>query len=85
MQIQLDPHTIERAKERGASEEQIIETLTSGRPIIAEGKRFGKVKTFDFHNLWKGKYYDEKQLIVYYITEGETITTITVYVYYGKF
>ena len=85
MQIQMEPHTLEKALERGANEEEIIETLTTGRPIVAKSGRFGKVKAFQFNDVWKGKHYDQKEITVYYLVEEESIITITVYVYYGKF
>ena len=85
MQIQMEPHTLERALERGANEEEIIETLRRVRPVVAKSGRFGKVKAFQFNDVWKGKHYDQKEITVYYLVEEESIITITVYVYYGKF
>ena len=85
MQIQMEPHTLERALERGANEEEIIETLRKVRPVVAKSGRFGKVKAFKFNDVLKGKHYDQKEITVYYLIEEESIITITVYVYYGKF
>ena len=48
MRIQMEPHTLERALERGANEEEIIETLRKVRPVVAKSGRFGKVKAFQF-------------------------------------
>ena len=85
MQIQIEPHTLLRAEERGASENEIIETLNNGLEIQAKGGRLGKEKVFDFRKERNGKFYNEKKLEVYYIVEGEKIITITVYVFYGDF
>jgi hypothetical protein len=32
-----------------------------------------------------GKFYEEKEVEVYYISEEENVFTVTVYVFYGKF
>lgn len=85
MQIQIEPHTLERAVERGASESEIIETLNSGINIPGKAGRSGKYKVFIFDAIRNGRFYNEKKLEVYYIIQKEKIITITVYVFYGKF
>lgn len=67
MQIQIEPHTIQRIKERGATEEEVIDTLQHGNNILGKSGRFGKSKVFIFKSIYKGKYYEEKKLEVYYI------------------
>ena len=52
MEIRIDPHTLERAEERGTTRQ--------------------------------GEYYEQKRVEVFYITEGDAIITVTVYVFYGK-
>ncbi len=85
MKIQIAPHTLQRAKERGASEEEIIEVLKEGTNIFGKYGRLGKSKVFSFNNFRSGKYYEEKKLEVYYQVEQQTLITVTVYVFYGKF
>ena len=85
MEIQIDPHTLQRARERGASEKEIIETLETGINILAKSGRMGKSKIFSFNNTRLGKYYEEKKIEVYYVLQQQTIITITVYVFYGKY
>ncbi len=46
MQIQIEPHTLQRANERGASEEEIKETLLNGNFISVKNNRLGKSKVF---------------------------------------
>jgi len=84
MKIQIDPHTLERAEERGTNRKEIIDVIKSGTSIHAKYNRFGKTKIFKFRKERNGKYYEEKKLEVYYTTEKKIITTITVYVFYGK-
>lgn len=84
MMIQIDPHTLERALERGATEEEIRDTLTNGLPITAKGQRLGKTKVFEFQNTRGQKYYEQKRIEVIYIMENDVAVTVTVYVFYGK-
>ena len=85
MKIQIEPHTLFRANERGASEKEIIETINTGTEIEGRKGRFGKSKIFSFEKERNGEYYEEKKIEVYYLNEKEKIITVTVYVFYGKF
>lgn len=84
MQIRIEPHTLKRAMERGATEEEIIEVLTNGVTVAAKEGRLAKSKVFRFNALRNGKHYLQKRVEVYFIIEASTIITVTVYVYYGK-
>jgi len=85
MNIRIEPHTLLRAIERGASEEEIKETIMSGSGIPAKGNRLGKAKAFDFNRYRNEKFYVYKKLEVYYVIENENVVTVTVYVFYGEF
>jgi hypothetical protein len=85
VEIQIEPHTLQRAVERGASKSEIIETLENGTGLIGKKGRLGKTKVFSFREFRNGKYYEEKKLEVYFIVQNDTIITVTVYVFYGKF
>ena len=84
MEIQIDPHTLERAEERGASEEEIKEVISTGFSIPAKSGRMGKAKVYDFKRERHDKYYEQKRVEVFYIVERDVIITVTVYVFYGK-
>ena len=84
MKVQIDPHTLERAGERGTNEEEIIDVIHTGFPIPAKYGRIGKAKIYDFKQKRYGKYYEQKRVEVFYIMEDDTIMTVTVYVFYGK-
>jgi len=84
MEIQIDPHTLERAEERGTNEEEIKEVITTGVSISAKGDRTGKAKVYEFRQPRLGKYYEQKRVEVIYTLEGEKAVTVTVYVFYGK-
>jgi hypothetical protein len=84
MDIRIDPHTLERAAERGASEGEITDVITSGQPIPAKRGRSGNSKVFDFNQTRLGQYYEQKKIDVFFAIEGDVIVTVTVYVFYGK-
>lgn len=84
MDIRIDGHTLERAAERGASSEEIIDVITNGRPIPAKYGRLGKSKIFNFNQTRLGRFYEQKQIEVFFAIEGDAIVTATVYVFYGK-
>ena len=46
MKIQIAPHTLQRAIERGTTEEEIIEVLQSGVNILGKIGRLGNQKCF---------------------------------------
>jgi hypothetical protein len=84
MEIQIDPHTLERAEERGTNGDEIKDVINTGFPIPAKHSRMGKAKVYEFKQQWRGSYYEQKRVEVIYISEGEVIITVTVYVFYGK-
>jgi len=84
MEIQIDPHTLGRARERGTNEEEIIDVIESGFIIPSKYGRIGKGKLYKFKQKRRGKFYEEKRVEVFYTFEGDRIVTVTVYVFYGK-
>lgn len=84
MKIQIDPHTLERAGERGTNEAEIRDVLETGLAVPAKHGRVGKAKIYDFDQQQHGKFYEQKRVEVFYTIEVGTIITVTVYVFYGK-
>ncbi len=84
MRVQITSHTLQRARERGADESEIREVLKSGCPTPAKFGRLGKAKIFDYDGYRSGRWYSQKRVEVYFVIEGDVISTITVYVFYGK-
>lgn len=84
MKIQIDPHTLQRAEERGTNEVEITDVINSGTPIPAQYGRLGKTKIFDFKKHRLGSYYEHKRVEVFFVVEGDVIVTVTVYVFYGE-
>jgi hypothetical protein len=84
MIIQIDAHTLERAEERGTNEQEIKDVINHGFPIPAKRGRLGKAKVYDFGQKRCDKYYEQKRVEVIYALKKESIVTVTVYVFYGK-
>jgi hypothetical protein len=84
MPIQIDPHTLKRAEERGTNEEEINDVINTGFPIPAKYGRLGKAKVFEFNQKREGKIYKQKRVEVIYTVENDVIITVTVYVFYGE-
>lgn len=82
--IQIDPHTLKRAEERGATESEIKEILLTGQKIPAKRNRKARAKVYSFGRERNGKFYEQKRIEVYYVEEAGRIITVTVYVFYGK-
>ncbi len=84
MKLQIDPHTLERAEERGTHEEEIKDVVDTGFSIEAKQGRFGKAKVYSFNQTRSGKFYEQKRVEVIYTIEEDTIITVTAYVFYGR-
>ena len=84
MDIRIDQHTLERAKERGTNEEEIRGVIETGSEIPVKFGRIGKAKVYEFNQKRLGKYYEQKRVEVIYMIEQNKIVTVTVYVFYGK-
>ena len=84
MKIKIEPHTLKRADERGASKDEIYDVIAKGIEIATKNNRLGKYKVYEFNNQRNNLYYEQKKVEVYFIIENNIIITITVYVFYGK-
>ena len=69
-------------EERGANEEEVVETVRKGERFPAKFGRIGFRRNFPFDNLWRRKRYGTKQVEVYAVEEEDAIVIITVIVKY---
>jgi hypothetical protein len=84
MEVQIDPHTLERAGERGTNKEEIKDVINTGFSLPAKHGRMRKAKVYSFNQERHGKYYEQKRVEVVHIIDRDIIVTVTVYVFYGK-
>lgn len=84
MEVRIDPHTLESARSRGVSENEIRETIATGSSIPARFGRLGRTKVFSFGKERLGRFYEDKGVEVIYTIEQGIVVTVTVYAFYGR-
>jgi hypothetical protein len=62
MDIRIDPHTLERAEERGTNEKEIKDVIRTGTSVPAKSGRIGKSKVYDFGQNRHGRITSRKKL-----------------------
>lgn len=80
--IILSEHAKEQIVFRGATVEEVIETIRSSPWETAESGRLECKKEFPFENQWNKRYYKTKQVRAIFVDEPNEIVVITVYTYY---
>jgi len=84
LRIQIEPHTLERAAERGVNASQIEDVVRTGNEVPAGAGRLAKAKVYDYDGVWKGRYYDQQMVKVVYVIERDVVITVTVVAHYGR-
>jgi hypothetical protein len=74
--IQIDPHTLERTEERGATAAQIIDVIQTGFPFPAKHGRLGKYKIYPFATKRGSRFYEQRRVEVFYTIEGDVLVTV---------
>jgi hypothetical protein len=80
--IRLTQHAKIQILYRGASEEEIINTIRTSKWSPSELGRLECRKNFEFNNTWNDKLYKTKQIRPIFAEEVKEIIVVTVYVYY---
>jgi len=78
--VKLHPHAVERLEERGAREDEVVETVESGEQFPAKLGRTGFRHNFQFGEEWRGKLYSTKQVEAIAVLESGDWVVITVIV-----
>ena len=78
MKIKFHPHALERISQRGATEEQVTETIKSGEHFEAKFGRTGFRRNFIFDKYRHEKYYRNIQVEVYAVKENDSWLVISV-------
>jgi hypothetical protein len=77
MKIRLHPHARSRLFERGATEEEVLATVTEGERFPARFGRTGFRRNFPFNDHWQAKRYATKQVEAYAVEEdGWLVLTV---------
>ncbi|MBI4398889.1 MAG: DUF4258 domain-containing protein [Candidatus Omnitrophica bacterium] len=80
--IRFSKHAIDQMIERGASEEEVCQTILRGEKIPAKKGRSAYRFNFQYGRLWSGKYYHTKQVMPVIVEEPSEIVVVTVYTFY---
>ena len=80
--IIFSKHGLEQMEIRGASKEEVKETIYEGEESPAKKGRVSFIKNFPFEAKWKGQYYSTKQLRVIVKKESGRYVVITVFTFY---
>ena len=82
MKVELHPHGRARLSERGATEDEVVATVSDGESFAAKFGRTGFRRNFQFDGEWRGKRYSTKQVEVYAVQEAGAWLVITVVMRY---
>jgi len=81
----LHSHIRARMRQRGVTFEEIIQTLEKGWPASkAKPGTFGKTFVFPYQREWEGRYFEEKEVTVYYKMVMGKLVLLTVIARYGS-
>jgi len=69
MNIRLHPHALARLAERGATEDEVAETVRIGERFPAKFGRTGFRRNFSFGGEWRGRRYSTRQVEAYAVEE----------------
>jgi hypothetical protein len=82
----IHPHIKARMLQRGISITEIEETINKGWDADnAKEGTIGKVFVFPYKEEWEGKFFEEKEVTVYYKYKAESLVLLSAKARYGKF
>jgi hypothetical protein len=82
LKVILHNHAIQRLPERGATEDEVIETVLKGEQFPAKYNRTGFRLNFVFNSIRRGKDFKNKQIEAYAVYGNDTWIVITIIVKY---
>jgi len=79
-------HIKARMLQRGITKDEVEKTLAEGQTAKdAKPGTFGKALVFSYNNQWEGRFFEEKEVKVYYKFIDDNFALLTVKARYGKF
>jgi hypothetical protein len=78
--IKFSQHALDNMTDRGASREEVELTIKTGECFPAKKGRLSFRKNFSYNAMWKGKFYQVKQVMPIVADEAERFVAVTVYV-----
>jgi hypothetical protein len=80
--VHFSRHASVRMEQRGATREEVWETVERGECVVGKDGRLGFRKVFSFEDLWQGKYWKTKQVSAILREEAGKLKLETVLVTY---
>lgn len=80
--IKFSQHSLENLSDRGASREEVDQAIRTGERLPAKKGRIAFRKNFSHNGMWKGKYYQAKQVMPIVVEEPDRFVVVTVYVFF---
>ena len=84
MRVLFEPHFRLRMAQRDVTQSEVEEVISDGVDFKAKKGRKGRFKVYPFNKLHGVKIYPQRKIEVIYIQENDTIITVTLFVYFGK-
>jgi hypothetical protein len=76
--VEIHEHALGRLPERGATKEEILQTVQGGEVFPAKYGRTGFRRNFAYGALWRGRHYETKQVEAYAVWENDSWLVITI-------
>jgi len=81
----LHPHIRARMNQRGISLEELQITMSEGWDAEdAKEGTVGKVFVFPYNSYWEGKYFEKKEVTVYFKHKDKELVLLTAKARYGR-
>ncbi len=80
--IIFSAHAMDQMADRGSNKSEVETATHEGEEVPAKRGRRTFRKNFPFNSLWKGRYYELKQVMAVVADEATRWVVITVYVFY---
>ena len=80
--IKFSQHALDNMADRGSSKEEVELAIRAGECVPAKKGRLSFRKNFSYNDIWKGKFYQAKQVMPVVAEEPDRFVVVTVYVYF---
>jgi len=80
--IKFSRHALDNMLDRGASMEEAEQAIRTGERLPAQKGRIAFRKNFSHNSMWKGKFYQAKQVMPIVVDEPDRFVVVTVYVFF---
>jgi len=80
--IKFSQHALDNITDRGTSKEEIEMAIRTGECLPAKKGRLAFRKNFSYNDVWKGKFYQAKQVMPIVVEEPDRFVVVTVYVFF---